>query len=149
MGNAYWAWLSPMLVSFEDITSCMKADRYPGTGTILDAWKLGVPLVVVPNTRLLNDHQTELAKHLSKEGYAIWGSTRYVMDSEIIVPSTDSQRREQLQAAINKVDQLEEENQTRWPAHSPDQPDDQTRISLWDIGPSEVQREEVAQMTQG
>ena len=48
-----------------------------GTGTILDAWKLGLPIIVVPNTQLLNDHQTEMAKHLSKEGYAIMSTGRY------------------------------------------------------------------------
>lgn len=47
----------------------------PGTGTILDAWKMGLPLVVVPNTSLLNDHQTEMAKHLMKQGYATMSST--------------------------------------------------------------------------
>lgn len=45
-----------------------------GTGTILDGWRLGLSLVVVPNTSLLDDHQTEMAKHLSKEGYATMSS---------------------------------------------------------------------------
>lgn len=44
--------------------------QHLGTGTILDAWKLSLPIIVVPNTRLLDDHQTEMAKHLAKEGYA-------------------------------------------------------------------------------
>jgi beta-1,4-N-acetylglucosaminyltransferase len=39
---------------------------------------MGLPIIVVPNTQLLNDHQTEMAKHLSKEGYAIMSSGRYV-----------------------------------------------------------------------
>lgn len=52
-------------------------DASPGTGTILDAWKLGIPLIVVPNTALLDDHQTEMAKHLAKEGYATMASARY------------------------------------------------------------------------
>ncbi|PHH89856.1 hypothetical protein CDD83_5090 [Cordyceps sp. RAO-2017] len=47
---------------------------HAGTGTILDAWKLGVPLIVVPNTQLLDDHQTQMAKHLAKEGYATMAS---------------------------------------------------------------------------
>lgn len=45
-----------------------------GTGTILDGWRLGLSLVVVPNTSLLDDHQTEMAKHLAKEGYATMSS---------------------------------------------------------------------------
>lgn len=52
-----------------------------GTGTILDAWKLGVPVIVVPNTRLMNDHQTELAQYLSKEGYATQSTDRYDFSS--------------------------------------------------------------------
>lgn len=103
---------------------------HAGTGTILDAWKLGLPLIVVPNNQLLNDHQTELAKHLSKEGYAIWSTTK----------------REHLQAAINKVELLREENNTRWPPHSLDQPEEDQPISLWDIQPAELKREEVVTM---
>jgi UDP-N-acetylglucosamine transferase subunit ALG13 len=51
---------------------------YLGTGTILDAWKVGVPLIVVPNTELLDDHQTEMAKHLAREGYATHSNGTYV-----------------------------------------------------------------------
>ncbi|KAG6035062.1 hypothetical protein E4U41_006255, partial [Claviceps citrina] len=48
---------------------------HAGTGTILDAWRLELPLVVVPNTDLLDDHQTEMARHLDKQGYATMSST--------------------------------------------------------------------------
>lgn len=54
------------------------AHCFSGTGTILDAWKLGLPIIVVPNTKLLDDHQTEMAQHLAKEGYATMSSTEYV-----------------------------------------------------------------------
>lgn len=50
--------------------------RGSGTGTILDAWKLGIPIIVVPNTRLLDNHQAEMAQHLSREGYAIMSDGR-------------------------------------------------------------------------
>jgi beta-1,4-N-acetylglucosaminyltransferase len=36
----------------------------------LDAWKIAVPLIVVPNKELLDDHQSQMADHLAKEGYA-------------------------------------------------------------------------------
>lgn len=49
-----------------------------GTGTILDAWRAEIPLVVVPNKGLLDDHQTEMAKHLAYEGYAIDAKAEYV-----------------------------------------------------------------------
>ena len=56
-------------------------------------------------------------------------------------------RREHLQAAINKVELLREENNTRWPPHSLDKPEEDQPISLWDIHPAELKREEVATMT--
>ncbi|WZH43542.1 glycosyltransferase family 28 C-terminal domain-containing protein [Fusarium acuminatum] len=94
---------------------------HAGTGTILDAWKMGLPIIVVPNTQLLNDHQTEMAKHLSKEGA------------------------EDLKEAIHKVGLLWEENKTRWPPHKiPSQAPD--RLSLWDLAPEEVAREQNATM---
>ncbi|KAJ6440404.1 glycosyltransferase family 1 protein [Purpureocillium lavendulum] len=102
---------------------------HAGTGTILDAWKLGVPLVVVPNTGLLNDHQTEMAKHLAREGYATMAK-----------PS-----RLDLQDAIRKAELLVEENKSRWPPHPVGKQGAAAR--LWDIKPTEVKAEEVSQMT--
>jgi beta-1,4-N-acetylglucosaminyltransferase len=102
---------------------------HAGTGTILDAWKLGLPIVVVPNTDLLDDHQTEMARHLSKEGYAIMSTGN----------------RQDLQEAIDKSDLLWEDNKARWPRHDPRAQENQ-RVSIWEVFPTEVQREEKAQM---
>ncbi|KAF4446928.1 beta-1,4-N-acetylglucosaminyltransferase [Fusarium austroafricanum] len=103
---------------------------HAGTGTILDAWKMGLPLIVVPNTQLLNDHQTEMAKHLSKEGYAIMSSGSSAED---------------LEGAIHKLGLLWEENKTRWPPHMiPSQ--EPNRLRLWDLAPEEVAREQNATM---
>lgn len=52
----------------------LTAHRIQGTGTILDAWKLGLPIIVVPNPTLLDNHQREMADHLAKEGYATTSS---------------------------------------------------------------------------
>lgn len=41
-----------------------------GAGTILDGMRLGLPLIVVPNATLLDNHQDELAEELEKQGYA-------------------------------------------------------------------------------
>ncbi|KAI9167661.1 glycosyltransferase family 1 protein [Paramyrothecium foliicola] len=71
----------------EEMVLCKAADglraaglviSHAGTGTILDAWKLGLSIIVVPNKQLLDDHQTEMAKHLAKEGYATMSSGRQV-----------------------------------------------------------------------
>ncbi|KAH7148757.1 UDP-N-acetylglucosamine transferase subunit alg13 [Dactylonectria macrodidyma] len=100
---------------------------HAGTGTILDAWKLSIPLVVVPNTLLLDNHQTEMAEHLAKEGYAIQSSGH------------------DLQEAIHKADLLWEENKTRWPPNKLSH-QSKGRLSLWDIGVTEVAKEQNAYM---
>lgn len=46
--------------------------------------------MVVPNTRLLNDHQTELAKHLGNEGYAIRSSSKCVYFATTVPSSLHS-----------------------------------------------------------
>lgn len=45
-----------------------------GSGTILDALRISAPLVVVPNTTLLDNHQIELAEELSRQDYVVHGS---------------------------------------------------------------------------
>ncbi|TEY39080.1 hypothetical protein BOTCAL_0468g00100 [Botryotinia calthae] len=42
---------------------------HAGSGTILDALRIDVPLIVVPNTSLLDNHQVELADELERQGY--------------------------------------------------------------------------------
>lgn len=44
-----------------------------GSGTILDALRMSVPLVVVPNTDLLDNHQVELAQALAEQDYVVQG----------------------------------------------------------------------------
>ncbi|KAL2001724.1 hypothetical protein VTN02DRAFT_1336 [Thermoascus thermophilus] len=44
---------------------------HAGSGTILEVLRIGVPLVVVPNPRLQDNHQEELAKELSRQGYVV------------------------------------------------------------------------------
>ncbi|KAL1966751.1 hypothetical protein VTN77DRAFT_3948 [Rasamsonia byssochlamydoides] len=44
---------------------------HAGSGSILEALRMGVPLVVVPNPALQDNHQEELAKELSKQGYVV------------------------------------------------------------------------------
>lgn len=58
--------------------SYLSLTLFSGTGTILDAWKAMVPIVVVPNTSLLDNHQYEMAQYLAEEGYATRGTPEYV-----------------------------------------------------------------------
>jgi len=50
-----------------------------GSGSILDALRIGVPLVVVPNTDLLHNHQVELAEELAKQEYVVHGDLKCVL----------------------------------------------------------------------
>lgn len=44
-----------------------------GSGSILQALRLGVPLIVVSNPDLLDNHQEELAEELARQGYVVHG----------------------------------------------------------------------------
>ncbi|GAD95612.1 actin [Paecilomyces variotii No. 5] len=44
---------------------------HAGTGTILEAIRLSIPIVVVPNPSLADNHQEELAQQLQKHGYVV------------------------------------------------------------------------------
>lgn len=44
---------------------------HAGSGSILDALRVGAPTVVVPNTDLLHNHQVELAEALAEQEYVI------------------------------------------------------------------------------
>ncbi len=42
----------------------------------MDAMRLGLSLIVVPNESLLDNHQEELAEELEKQGYVTKSTTR-------------------------------------------------------------------------
>lgn len=44
-----------------------------GAGTVMEAIRYGVPLIVVPNSTLLDNHQAELAEECEKQNWAIYG----------------------------------------------------------------------------
>ena len=46
---------------------------YIGSGSILAALRISVPLIVVPNPALLDNHQEELAEVLAAQGYVVHG----------------------------------------------------------------------------
>ena len=48
-----------------------------GSGSILDALRIAVPIIVVPNPDLLDNHQEELAEELAMQGYVIHGHLKY------------------------------------------------------------------------
>lgn len=50
---------------------------HAGSGSILDALRIAVPIIVVPNTDLLHNHQVELAEVLAKQDYVIYGKLEY------------------------------------------------------------------------
>ena len=54
---------SPMDPSQSDLI------EFKGSGTILEVLRLGKPLIAVPNTTLMDNHQEELAQALEQQGY--------------------------------------------------------------------------------
>ena len=60
-----------------------------GTGSILDALRISVPLIVVPNSTLLDNHQVELAEQLARQGYVIHGSLKYALSCEFVRGKSD------------------------------------------------------------
>ncbi|KAM0722756.1 hypothetical protein Q7P37_002198 [Cladosporium fusiforme] len=44
-----------------------------GSGSILDALRIAVPVIVVPNETLLDNHQVELAEALAEQEYVVHG----------------------------------------------------------------------------
>ncbi|KAL9105041.1 MAG: hypothetical protein Q9163_000054 [Psora crenata] len=47
---------------------------HAGSGSVLDALRIAIPLIVVPNPSLLNNHQEELAEAMAQQGYAVHGN---------------------------------------------------------------------------
>ncbi|KAL8820466.1 MAG: hypothetical protein Q9223_001327 [Gallowayella weberi] len=72
---------------------------HAGSGSILDAMRIEVPLIVVPNTSLLHNHQVDLAEELAKQGYLVHGHL------------------DDLPAALVQSDALRQKRQT-WPPQS-------------------------------
>ncbi|MCJ1462766.1 N-acetylglucosaminyldiphosphodolichol N-acetylglucosaminyltransferase catalytic subunit alg13 [Pseudocyphellaria aurata] len=54
---------------------------HAGSGSILDALRIAVPIVVVPNPSLLDNHQVELAEELSSQGYVVHGRLEALPDA--------------------------------------------------------------------
>lgn len=50
---------------------------HAGSGSILEALRYHVPLIVVPNTGLLDNHQEELAVAMERSGYLLRGHVEY------------------------------------------------------------------------
>ncbi|KAL8732183.1 MAG: hypothetical protein Q9166_002930 [cf. Caloplaca sp. 2 TL-2023] len=69
---------------------------HAGSGSILDAMRIEIPLIVVPNTSLLHNHQVDLAEELAKQGYLVHG------------------RLDDLPSALSELEILRKKRQT-WP----------------------------------
>ncbi|QGA16440.1 hypothetical protein EYB26_004107 [Talaromyces marneffei] len=54
---------------------------HAGSGSIMEALRIGVPLVVVPNPALQDNHQEELARQIAKNGWAVAGKLDRLADS--------------------------------------------------------------------
>ena len=57
-------------------------DWGPGSGSILTILRTPKPLLVVPNTSLMDNHQAELADALGKDGYLAVSTVEYDFERE-------------------------------------------------------------------
>jgi len=57
----------------QSLTQVFKLTNGIGSGSILDALRIALPLIVVPNPSLLDNHQEELAEELARQGYVVHG----------------------------------------------------------------------------
>ncbi|QIW99893.1 hypothetical protein AMS68_005411 [Peltaster fructicola] len=77
-----------MLEARGTVTTAGVVISHAGSGTILDALRLSVPLIVVPNASLLDNHQIELAEALAEQGYVIHGQLnglpQALLDAEVL-----------------------------------------------------------------
>lgn len=67
-----------------------------GAGTILDGLRISVPLIVVPNPSLLDNHQDELAEELEKQGYVVHGHIDRTDGLEEAVAQSERLRQKQM-----------------------------------------------------
>ncbi|KIV98589.1 uncharacterized protein PV09_09623 [Verruconis gallopava] len=54
---------------------------HAGTGSVLDAIRIGVPVIVVPNPTLLDNHQVEFAEQMANMEYAVHGKIDTLLES--------------------------------------------------------------------
>jgi beta-1,4-N-acetylglucosaminyltransferase len=59
---------------------------YLGSGSILEALRYQIPLIVVPNTGLLDNHQEELAVAMERSNYLVRGDVTYASPSQSCYP---------------------------------------------------------------
>lgn len=64
---------------------------HAGSGSILEALRYQIPLVVVPNTDLLDNHQEELAEAMQRQNYLVKGDFRNI--SSALLQSEDFRTR--------------------------------------------------------
>ncbi len=62
---------------------------HAGSGSILDALRISVPLIVVPNSALLHNHQLELAEELAEQRYVVHGKLDKLAES---IPEVEALR---------------------------------------------------------
>ncbi|RYP64505.1 hypothetical protein DL769_006643 [Monosporascus sp. CRB-8-3] len=54
---------------------------HAGSGSIMDALRVGARLIAVPNPALMDNHQEELAEEMERQGYLVWGKLGSLADA--------------------------------------------------------------------
>ncbi|KAL0942190.1 UDP-N-acetylglucosamine transferase subunit alg13 [Colletotrichum truncatum] len=125
---------------------------HAGTGTILDGMRVSVPLIVVPNPTLKDNHQVELADEIQRQGYGIWGrlgDISYAMEQLPLQLDKTERQFKAHSVGVPNIDlwQVSSALLGRYAMESPQLSRTATSRSV--PGSGEVQREEVTQMKMG
>jgi beta-1,4-N-acetylglucosaminyltransferase len=59
------------------ISKLLLTCKFKGAGTIMEALRYQSPLIVVPNSSLMDNHQAELAEECEKQQWAVYGKLGY------------------------------------------------------------------------
>lgn len=93
---------------------------------------LNVPLIVIPNPVLQDNHQLELAEELQKQRYALHGDLTYVQSSRLPMNSSPSNDNRNLAQSLR----IHESQKSSHPTNTPPNPLPAAQVQTRDYAPT-------------
>ena len=105
---------------------------HAGSGTIMEALRMDLSVIVVPNPELMDNHQEELAEELSRQGYVV--SCHLISEDGKAGAEVGS---EALQEALEEVERFTVRKK-QWPPVNSGEQSDEAQLTLTDVLDEEV-----------